>query len=41
MEILKALQHTANIHAEVKTATVYTDSLMTLNSLKIAAYTRP
>ena len=34
LAILKVLQHTVNIHAEVKTATVYTDSLMTLDSLK-------
>jgi len=34
LAILKALQHTVNIHAEVKTATVYTDSRMTLNPLK-------
>ena len=41
LAILKALQHTVNIHAEVKTATVHTDSLMTLDSLKTAAYTQP
>ena len=34
MATLKALQHTVNTHAEVKTATVYTDSRMTLDSLK-------
>jgi len=34
LAILKALQHTVNIHAEDKTATVYTDSRMTLDSLK-------
>ena len=34
LAILKALQHTVNIHAEVKKATVYTDSRMTLDSLK-------
>ena len=34
LAILKVLQHTVNIHAEVKTATVYTDSRMTLDSLK-------
>ncbi len=34
LAILKALQHTVNIPAEVKTATVYTDSLLTLDSLK-------
>lgn len=36
LAILKALQHTVNIYAEVKTATVYeyTDSQMTLDSLK-------
>jgi ribonuclease HI len=32
--ILKALQHTVNIHAEVKTTNVYKDSRMTLDSLK-------
>jgi len=35
LAILKALQHTVNIHAEVKTANVYKDSRMTLDSLKI------
>jgi len=34
LAILKALQHTANIQTEDKTATVYTDSRMTLDSLK-------
>ena len=34
LAILKALQHTVNIHAEVKTATVYTDSRITLDSLR-------
>jgi ribonuclease HI len=34
LAILKALQHTVNIHAEDKTATGYTDSRMTLDSLK-------
>jgi len=34
LAILKALQHAVNIHAEVKKATVYTDSRMTLDSLK-------
>jgi len=34
LAILKALQHTVNIHAQVKTATVYTDSRITLDSLK-------
>ena len=34
LAILKVLQHTVNIHAEVKTATVYPDSPMTLVSLK-------
>ena len=34
LAIIKALQHPVNIHAEVKTATVYTDSRMTLDSLK-------
>jgi ribonuclease HI len=34
LAILKALQHTVTIHAEVKTATVYTDSQMKLDSLK-------
>ncbi len=29
-------EHTVNIHAEVKTATLYTDSLMTLDFLKIS-----
>ena len=32
--ILKALQHTVNIHAAVKMATVYMDSRITLESLK-------
>jgi hypothetical protein len=34
LAILKALQYTVNIHAEVKTATVYMDSRVTLDSLK-------
>ena len=34
LAILKALQHTVNIHAAVKTATVYTDRRITLDSLK-------
>ena len=34
LAILKVLQHTVKIHAEFKTATVYTDSLTTLDSLK-------
>ena len=32
--IIKALQYTVNIHAAVKTSTVYTDSCITLDSLK-------
>ena len=31
---LKVLQYTVNIHAAVKTATVYTDSRISLDSLK-------
>jgi ribonuclease HI len=38
--ILKALQQTVNIYAEDKTATVYTDSRMTLDSLKTPTYTQ-
>jgi ribonuclease HI len=34
LAILKALQCTVHINAEVKTATVYTDSRKTLESLK-------
>jgi ribonuclease HI len=34
LAILKALQYMVNIHAAVKTATVYTDSRITLDSLK-------
>jgi len=34
--ILKALQHMVNVHAEIKTATIYTDSRMTLDSLQNA-----
>jgi len=34
LAILTALQHTVNIHAEVKTATVYTDSRMAMDSRK-------
>jgi ribonuclease HI len=34
LAILKAVQYTVNIHAAVKTATVYTDSRITLDSLK-------
>jgi ribonuclease HI len=34
LAILKALQYTVNIHAAVKTATVYTDSRITHDSLK-------
>jgi len=34
LAILKALQHTVNIHVEDKMVTVYTDSRMTLDSLK-------
>ena len=36
LAILKALQHMVNVHAEVKTATVYMDSQMTLDSLQNA-----
>jgi len=36
LAILKALQHMVNEHAKVKTATEYTDSRMTLNSLQNA-----
>jgi len=36
LAILKALQHTVNEHAKVKTATEYTDSRMTLDSLQNA-----
>ena len=36
LAILKALQHMVNVHAEVKTATVYTDNRMTLESLQNA-----
>jgi ribonuclease HI len=34
LAILQALQYMGNIHATVKTATVYTDSRITLDSLK-------
>jgi len=34
LAILKALQYTVNIHAEITTATVYTDSRITLDCLK-------
>jgi ribonuclease HI len=40
LAILKALQYRVNIHAAVKTATVYTDSRITLNSLKKQRHTR-
>jgi ribonuclease HI len=34
LAILKAIQYSVNIHAAVKTATVYTDTRITLDSLK-------
>jgi len=34
--VLKAVQHTVNIQSDVKKATIYTDSRMTLDSLQNA-----
>ena len=39
LAILRALEFTENIETEDKTATIYTDSRMTLDSLKTATFT--